>query len=138
METMTIKVDGVTPLLQVFDMPTSLKYYRDVIGFEVIMQSSPGDECDWCCLKMDKAYLMLNTAYEKEFRPAKPDAFRVAAHDDTALYFAADPDEAYEHFRAKGVEAEPPTVAPYGMKQLYVRDPDGYSICFQCPVEGPA
>lgn len=132
---MTIKVDGVTALLQVFDMPTSLKYYRDVIGFEVVMQSSPGDECDWCCLKLDDAYVMLNTAYEKEFRPAKPDPVRVAAHDDTALYFAADPDDAYEHLRAKGVEAQPPTNAPYGMRQLYVKDPDGYNICFQCPVE---
>jgi glyoxylase I family protein len=26
-----------------------------------------------------------------------------------------------------------PKVAPYGMKQLYVRDPDGYGLCFQWP-----
>jgi hypothetical protein len=26
-----------------------------------------------------------------------------------------------------------PKVAPYGMKQLYVRDPDGYNLCFQWP-----
>jgi hypothetical protein len=24
-----------------------------------------------------------------------------------------------------------PVVQRYGMKQLYVRDPDGYSLCFQ-------
>jgi len=23
------------------------------------------------------------------------------------------------------------TVAPYGMKQMYLADPDGYGICFQ-------
>lgn len=33
--------------------------------------------------------------------------------------------------RAHGVDVKPPTVAPYGMKQLYVRDPDGYTLCFQ-------
>jgi len=134
---MAIKVDGVTPLVQVFDMPTSLRYYRDVIGFEVVMQSSPGDECDWCCLKLDNAYVMLNTAYEKEFRPAQRDPFRVAAHEDSTLYFAADPDEAYEQLRSMGVDVDPPKIAPYGMKQLYVKDPDGYVICFQCQnVEG--
>jgi hypothetical protein len=28
---------------------------------------------------------------------------------------------------------QPPKVAWYGMKQLYLRDPDGYLICFQWP-----
>ena len=75
---------------------------------------------------------MLNTAYEKEHRPAAPDPARIAAHEDTALYFGCrDVDGAYEHLRAKGVEVKPPKVAPYGMKQLYLRDPDGYVICFQ-------
>jgi hypothetical protein len=31
------------------------------------------------------------------------------------------------------VPADPPKVAPYGMKQLYVTDPDGYILCFQWP-----
>ena len=30
---MTIAVRGVCPLLQVFDMPTSLRFYRDIFGF---------------------------------------------------------------------------------------------------------
>ena len=35
----------------------------------------------------------------------------------------------------RGVDAPPPTVAFYGMRQLTVRDPDGRSICFEHPVE---
>lgn len=128
---MTIKVDGVTTLIQVFDMPTSLNFYRAVLGFEVVMQSSAGDDCDWCLLKLDETYLMLNTAYEKETRPAAPDPIRISAHEDTGLFFISDPDAAYDHLLSKGVNTKPPKVAPYGMKQLYVRDPDGYVICFQ-------
>jgi hypothetical protein len=30
-----------------------------------------------------------------------------------------------------GIEAREPAVAPYGMKQLYLKDPDGYELCFQ-------
>jgi uncharacterized glyoxalase superfamily protein PhnB len=48
------------------------------------------------------------------------------------LYFSCpDVDGAYEQFQAKGVIVEKPKVAPYGMKQVYLRDPDGYSLCFQ-------
>lgn len=75
---------------------------------------------------------MLNTAYEQEYRPAQSDAMRVAAHSDTCLYFSCpDVDAAYQHLRAHGLEVEEPKVAPYGMKQLYVKDPDGYNLCFQ-------
>ena len=44
---MPIKVQGLTPLIEVFDMGTSVAFYRDVIGFEVVMQSSSGDNFDW-------------------------------------------------------------------------------------------
>jgi glyoxylase I family protein len=48
------------------------------------------------------------------------------------LYFGCpDVDAAFEHFRRRGVDVTPPKIASYGMKQLYVRDPDGYTLCFQ-------
>jgi catechol 2,3-dioxygenase-like lactoylglutathione lyase family enzyme len=59
---MEIKVSGLTPLIQVFDMPASVAFYRDVIGFEVVMQSQPGEHFDWALLRMGGASLMLNTA----------------------------------------------------------------------------
>jgi len=32
---MAIDVRGLAPLLQVFDMPTSIKFYCDGLGFEI-------------------------------------------------------------------------------------------------------
>jgi len=129
---MAIAIRGVAPLLEVFDMGRSLRFYRDVLGFTVTMQSSPGDDCDWCLLERDGVELMLNTAYEQGTRPEQPEAERVAAHRDTTLFFGCpDPEEAYRHLQAAGYPAEAPTVAPYGMKQLNLKDPDGYGICFQ-------
>jgi len=131
---MPIHVEGLAPLIQVFDMPISIAFYRDKLGFTVASTSEPGDDCDWALLRLDGAELMLNTAYEREHRPTAPDPARVAAHEDTALFFGCqDVDGVYAHLRAMGVEAEPPNVAPYGMKQLYLKDPDGYVICFQWP-----
>ena len=132
---MAIKIEGGAPLIQVFDMPTSVAFYRDVLGFRLLNQSSPGDDFDWGWLKLDDADLMLNTAYEKEDRPRQPDPKRIAAHGDTAFYFACrDLDDVYDYLCSRGIDCEPPKVAPYGMKQLYLKDPDGFVICFQWPV----
>jgi glyoxylase I family protein len=131
---MSLKIRGLAPLLQVFDMPTSIHFYRDILGFEVWASSEPGDDCNWAGLRLQGAELMLNTAYEKDRRPHVPDPVRQAAHDDTALYFGCeDVDEAYRHLKAHGLEVKEPKIAPYGMKQLYLRDPDGYNLCFQWP-----
>ena len=132
---MSIVVSRVCTLLQVFDMPTSVRFYRDVLGFEIV-ETSPreGDQFDWGLLRLNDAHVMLNTAYEQESRPSHPDAARVAAHGDTCLYFSCpDVDAAYHHLRAHGIDVNEPKVAPYGMKQLYVTDPDGYKLCFQWP-----
>ena len=130
---MSIEVRSMSPPLQVFDMPTSLKFYCQALGFKIkLTDGKTAPDCDWVLLDLDGIELMLNTAFEAPRRPAAPDPKRVAAHRDTALFFACpDVDGAYEHLRAQGVRAKPPKVAPYGMKQLYVRDPDGYEICFQ-------
>ena len=131
---MTPDIKSMAPLLEVFDMPTSISFYRDVLGFEIINTSSPGEHFDWAMLQLNNVNLMLNTAYEQDQRPPAPDPARVVYHRDTALYFAcAEIDAAYNHLLAKGINAEEPHIAPYGMKQLYFTDPDGYRLCFQWP-----
>ena len=130
---MVPKLEGLCPLLQVFDMPTSIAFYRDVLGFEVTAQAPPeGDECEWAWLRHGSAELMLNTRYEADDRPALPDPARVDAHDDTGLFIGCrDVDGVFRYLRAKGFDLKEPAVAHYGMKQLYLKDPDGYSVCFQ-------
>ena len=38
---MGIVVKRITPLLQVFDMPTALAFYQDALGFEVVSSNVP-------------------------------------------------------------------------------------------------
>jgi catechol 2,3-dioxygenase-like lactoylglutathione lyase family enzyme len=132
---MPIDMRGVCPLLQVFDMPTSVRFYRDMLGFTVHSHSNPVAEDDygWCWLKHgDGAEIMLNTAYDIGERPDHPDPARIASHGDTCLYIGCpDVDAAYQFLIEKGLALKPPKVARYGMKQLYLTDPDGFGICFQ-------
>ena len=129
---MAITVEGVTPLVAVFDMPAAVAFYRDVLGFTVVNQSGPGDDFGWALIRLDGAELMLNTAYDREDRPPVPDPARIAAHEDTTFYFGCrDVDAAYAHLLAKGIDVRPPKVSWYGMRQIHLKDPDGYLICFQ-------
>jgi catechol 2,3-dioxygenase-like lactoylglutathione lyase family enzyme len=131
---MHLEFEGLTPLIQVFDMPASIHFYRDVLGFEVVMASGPPPDCDWALLRRHRDEIMLNTRYEGDGRPAAPDPARHTAHEDTCFYFGCDDlDAAYAYLHANGVTPKKPSVAPYGMRQMYFMDPDGFNLCFQHP-----
>lgn len=68
---MSIEVRGVCTLLQVVDMPTSVRFYRDVLGFEIVQTTTPreGDQFDWGLLRLDNVEVMLNTPYERDECP---------------------------------------------------------------------
>ncbi|HEY0742155.1 MAG TPA: VOC family protein [Chryseosolibacter sp.] len=120
------------PLLSVFDMDASLRFYVEVLGFKIHQRAGEKDDTGWVWLTKGNVNLMLNTQYEKVDRPKKRDLARDANHNDTILYFGcAAVDGAYRELKGKGLQIQPPEIASYGMKQLYFHDPDGYSICLQ-------
>jgi glyoxylase I family protein len=141
-EEMTIAIRGLAPLLQVYDMAEALAFYRDALGFAVVQSSDEidaleGRYCHWCWLRLGGAHLMLNTAYEEGERPPEREPARRAAHRDTGLFFdCPDPDAVAAVLRAKNIACDGPRDASYGMRQLYVSDPDGYELCFQRPFDG--
>lgn len=133
---MTIPVRGMIPLLQVFDMPASLRFYCNQLGFELVQSAGPENDVGWVMLRLGGAQLMLNTQFELHDRPSAQDPKRTAAHGDTALYFGCpDVDAAYQHFRAQGLPVKSPYVTGYGYKAVDVKDPDGYHLCFHWPAE---
>lgn len=125
-------------------MPTSIAFYRDRLGFVVLGTSHPGDRCNWAMLvgggveSGSSMMLMLKTANESDERPSAPNPARAAAHGDAALHFiCASADTAYRLLREAGLEPSEPTNVSYGMRETYVKDPDGYELCFQSLPEEP-
>lgn len=133
----SIILQGMAPLFQVFDMAPSVRFYTEVIGFEVISTSAPqGEHFDWVLLRRNGIELMLNTAYEQDQRPPSPDPVRIAAHEDISLYFGCpDVDGLYAFLLTKNIAAQKPFITGYGWKALHLKDPDGYLLCFHWPVE---
>jgi glyoxylase I family protein len=133
-----IDIRGLCPLLQVFDVPLSVRFYCELLGFEISSRSPTysvenGVELfHWVLLRRGDTELMLNTAYDEGQRPVSPALEQVASHGDTALFFGCpDVDAAYEQVKSHGVPCAPPKTAWYGMRQLSFRDPDGYGITLQ-------
>jgi len=117
------------PLLFVQDLDRSIAFYRDRLGFDVVAHDSINDRIYWCRLERGGASLMLQQA-EAEDGPAAGRGHGVA------FYFVCnDADAFHAEFTARGLSLEPPSVAHYGMKQLFVPEPDGYDICFESPTD---
>jgi catechol 2,3-dioxygenase-like lactoylglutathione lyase family enzyme len=131
---MALELHGLCPLLAVYDMPTSLRFYRDLLGFEIHMSSDPelDGHVDWVWLRRNDADLMLNTMFDRDRRPPQLDPVRIAAHGDTQLYIGChDLDAAAQYLQAADITVKGPIVRPYGMRQLFFRDPDNYELCLQ-------
>ena len=129
---MPIRITGMTPLIQVYNMAESLKFYCEILGFEVVSSDTNGTPQDWCLLCWGEAQLMLNTIYEPGHAPPFRDQARSNYHDDTALFFSCENvEETAAYLKSAGFEVDGPMVREYGMKQLYLHDPDGYNLCFQ-------
>jgi catechol 2,3-dioxygenase-like lactoylglutathione lyase family enzyme len=132
-------IASMTPLLQVFDMPRAVAFYRDKLGFAVVahspeIESAEGRYFHWCTLRRDGAQLMLNTAYDEGERPSGRDEARWAGHAHTVLFVDCPELDAFrEELRVRGLDIPPPQTSTYGMRQIEVTDPDGYELCFQCP-----
>lgn len=137
---MALDVDGMAPLIQIYDMSEALGFYRDTLGFELVADSGEVDTPEgryvhWCWLRLGAADLMLNTAYDAGERPPARDPARQAAHDDLCFYFVCpDADAAAAWLRSRGLDVKGPSTAAYGMRQVWLHDPDGYQLCFQARV----
>jgi glyoxylase I family protein len=125
---------GLTPLISVWDMPTSLAFYRDLLGFTVFFASPEVDTAEGCFshymwLKFGAADIMLNTQYDSNERPTQPPP---KIPKEAIFYIhCSDVDLAHRELSARGLKAKPPTLAGYGLKLFSVEDPDGYTIVFQ-------
>lgn len=130
-----INIKGFHILIQVFNMPASLKFYRDTLGFEVISDSGSGDDSSWVMLRSNEVILMLNDQYDPAGPiPDAPPPERTRWHFDTLIYFACpDIDAACAHIRRNGYEVKGPFTTGYNYRAINMTDPDGYNVCLQWP-----
>jgi glyoxylase I family protein len=127
-----VTLQSCRPLLNVADIETSLGFWRDLIGLEVVTRFESEGQLAFASLKSGEVELMLN------FRGGDPAARRARPHyTEAVIYFGvASVHELARDLRTKGFDAPEPEAQAYGVDEIVVRDPDGYEIAFTSPIAG--
>jgi catechol 2,3-dioxygenase-like lactoylglutathione lyase family enzyme len=126
---MSLGVRGQCPLLQVWDMQTSLHFWRDLLGFELVQCAHPADDTGWAWLRRGTDEIVPETQYELPDRPSEPASSAGRPTPIRSSVLAAPMWTPCARSFARGVEPSDPNVAPNGMKQMYLNDPDGFGVC---------
>src|SRR5947207_14427152 len=126
------RVTGVAPSFPVADVVRAAEYYRDKLGFTIrgyFFEEPPV----FAMVGRDDQIVMLSLMGEGRGgsnRNHKDDAL-------DAYLWVDDVDALHAEFQRRGaVIVAPPQLRIYGMKELEVRDHDGYVICFGEDVPG--
>jgi len=122
-------VRQLVPLLFVQDIESSMGFYRDRLGFEVDGKWEPEGKLAWCRLQRDGSAVMLQQACDED-GPAEGRGRGICF-----FFICDDAGAIHTELSGRGVHLAPPQVAFYGMKQVFVKDPDGYELCFESPTE---
>jgi glyoxylase I family protein len=123
----TAEIRELWPLLTVGEMARSLAFYRETLGFEFADKAESSGRIFWCRLKRGGSSLMLQQA-EAEDGPMEN------LGRDLCLYFLCD-DALHAELAGRGLTLPPPQTAYYGMRQVYLTDPDAYQLCFESIVQ---
>ncbi|MEG1824986.1 MAG: VOC family protein [Cloacibacillus sp.] len=122
-----MKLDGLG--IMVDDMPTMVRFYRDVLGFEITEDENASN----VYLKKDGTLFLLYRKSDFEKMTGKSFSYVKGfnGHYEIALSVSnyASVDSAFERVTNLGARAVmPPTTEPWGQRACYVADPEGNLI----------
>ncbi len=136
-------ISGIAPFFIVADVPATLAFYRDQLGFEVTY-SGPPDDVFFGIVSRDGAMIMFKALGEivdgQEVRiDPVPNYGRKPAFSIDAHVSVPDPDALAAEFAARGVPfAAPLADTSDGLRGFIVKDLDGYGLFFAAVKEPSA
>jgi catechol 2,3-dioxygenase-like lactoylglutathione lyase family enzyme len=113
------KISAIT--FRVTNMKDSVRFYRDVLGMEIIYGSEDG--CFSSLRTKDVKDPILNL---EQGGPV--------AHWGRMIFYVADVDAFWAYLRGKGFHPETPRDASWGERYFHMSDPDGHELSFACPI----
>jgi lactoylglutathione lyase len=125
METNPQNIRLAVPFFMVSDMETSLRFYREGLGFKLTNEWTPRGKIEWCWLQRDAVSIML-----QEPRSRNADQLVQPGGGVTISYQCADALALYHEFKEKGLTISEPFVGN-GMWVVGLKDPDGYRLEFE-------
>ncbi len=112
---------GLAPMLMAMDMARTIEFYTSVLGFKLDGQW-PADKPCWCSLSRGAVRLMFQTP-EVYAEPQPELTGRLYVYTDNVMAI-------YHAIRERVDVFEGPEVYFYGMKEIAIRDCNGYVLVF--------
>jgi catechol 2,3-dioxygenase-like lactoylglutathione lyase family enzyme len=121
-----VSLGHVIPVLLADDLASTLHFYVNTLGFEVVEHPKRAQRTDWHFLRRGRAELILAESGES------PSPIDVVERDRrSAFYFFPDDIEALrDEFVAKGARVSPIRASPKAINEFEVLDPDGHVLVF--------
>jgi catechol 2,3-dioxygenase-like lactoylglutathione lyase family enzyme len=121
-----VRLTGHATVLLVEDVGRSVSYYRDALGFETHAWEVNPEHYGYA--ERDACHLHFARFEGARARPnheeAPPDMF-------DAYFWVDDVEALHEELRGRGADLlHGPVDQPYGLRDIRVRDPDGYILAF--------
>jgi catechol 2,3-dioxygenase-like lactoylglutathione lyase family enzyme len=113
------KISAVT--LKVASMPTSVRFYRDLLGLEIIY----GGE--------DAYFSSLRTKHGKD-PILNLEQDNPVTQWGRLIFHVSDVDRFWAYLKNKGLRPDAPRDASWGERYFHVSDPDGHQLSFAHPI----
>lgn len=127
-------VKEVVPFLGVTDIESSLRYYVEGLGFEMVQSWTPEGKLRWCRLELGKAAIMLQEFWKEGQHANVPQG--KLGNGVTICFICRDALAIYHDAVAHGIVATRPFVGN-GMWVTSLYDPDGYRLDFESQTDVP-
>jgi len=119
-----MKLNCISPVLQVSDLPKAISFYVDVLGFE--QDFVYGDPPFYGGIKRDAYVIHLNCNQQNADRVGKGSLYLFC--DEVSAY--------YEEVQGRGAKVTSElNTWPYGMQDFQLADLDGNLLTFGAPAE---
>jgi len=119
---MTVMVEKISAItLRVTNMGNSVRFYRGVLGMEIIYG---GEDAYFSSLRAKDAQSAILNLEQ--------------GHSVTGwgrmIFYVDDVDGFWVHLREKGFHPASPRDAAWGERYFHMSDPDGHELSFACPI----
>ena len=134
---MTPTISGITPFFIVANVPATLSFYHDMLGFEVTFRGPTPDDQFFGIVRRDGAMIMfkalgvMRDGNEILVEPI-PNYGREPAFSWDAYLDVPDPDALAAEFESRGVVFSVPLTErdDDGVRGFVIKDIDGYGLFF--------
>ena len=121
-----MKLEGLHPMLAVTSIDDTIRFYRDMLGFECVNRTEV-----WAALRRDNVEVMISL-------PNAHEPFEKPVLTGSIYFNSTDVNELWNKIKDRANVVYPVENFYYGMREFAIRDNSGYILQFGQEISDPA